>query len=202
VLPDFVSDFTQTLPYCMDCEKGTTGVSGTSFSTPRSAGIASKVLLEARRKFDYAGGIRVVKGVPIMAKNSSRSITNWKLRRALEQAAWTPDSTEYDPTQATEGGVGLPIVPGAPWLQTAWGDLSTDPAKGVFQAAMAELGFSGTRRLKAAGYCEFQTGVITARQTWWNEIAPTLPDNPELTGETPPGAPSKDPFVYCDTAAP
>jgi hypothetical protein len=200
VLPDFVSDFTQTLPYCSDCEKGTTSVSGTSFSTPRSAGLASKVLLEARRKFGHARGIRFVKGRAYMAVGSSRKITNFQLRRSLEQAAWTPDSTAYDPTQASSGGVGLPIVPGAPWLQTAWGDLSTDPAKTVIKSALAELGFGGTRRLKAVGYCEFQTGVIEGRKAWWNEVAPVLPDNPELTGETPPGAPPKDPFVYCDTA--
>ena len=27
-----------------------------------------------------------------------------------------------------------------------------------------------------------------------------LPNNPELTGETPPGAPSQDPFIYCAAA--
>ena len=42
-LPDFVSDFTQTLPYCTNCESGTTWSAAPSFSTPRSAGIASKL---------------------------------------------------------------------------------------------------------------------------------------------------------------
>lgn len=212
-LSDFVSDFTQTLPYCMDCETGTTSVSGTSFSTPRSAGIASKVLLNMRRTLDQVGGIRLFKGQPVMATNAPTSpkkqkncgvtrycvtVSNWQLRRALEQAAWTPDSTTYDPNEAPAGGVGVPIVPGAPWVQTAWGDLSTDPAKGVVSAALAELGFgTGDRRLKALGYCEFQTEVIAVRKTWWDTVAPTLPDNPILTGETPPPPPNPDPFVYC-----
>lgn len=217
-LPDFVSDFTQTLPYCTNCESGESSVSGTSFSTPRSAGIASKILLDARRALKHRGGIRNVAGTPVMATNTPLgkgkakkcgtriecvSVTNWQLRRALEQAAWIPDSTAYDPSAAPSGGVGLPIAPVAPWLQTAWGDLTVGEGKGVLSAAMAELStltgysFGGVARVKPVGYCEFQTGVIEARQLWWNEVAPALPDNPELTGETPPGAPAQDPFVYC-----
>jgi hypothetical protein len=208
VFPDFVSDFTQTLPYCMDCESGSTSVSGTSFSTPRSAGLASKVLLQMRRGLQQPGGIRVVGGTPTMAwkcasaTSCSKTVTNWQLRRALEQAAWVPETTDYDPGQAPGGGVGVPVNPLAPWLQTAWGDLTTDPAKGVVTAALAELGFAGVPRHKQTGFCEFQTSVIEGRQAWWNEIAPTLPDNPELGGETPPGAPAKDPFVYCEMAVP
>ncbi len=112
------------------------------------------------------------------------------------------------PDQSPSGGVGLPIAPAAPWLQMAWGDLTMAEAKGVVTAALAELSsltgfaFGGTARVKPAGFCEFQTGVIEARKAWWNEVAPTLPDNPEFTGETPPGAPAEDPFVYCAAAAP
>ena len=222
-LPDFVSDFTQTLPYCVDCESGETRVSGTSFSTPRSAGLASRVLLEVRRAMKHKGGIRLVNGTSVMAtttpdnkgkakkcgtKIDCVSVTNWQVRRALEQAAWIPDYSAYDPTQASAGGVGLPLSPIAPWTQTAWGDLSTDPAKGVHAAALAELSrlsgyaLGGTPRPKDVGYCEWQTAVIEARKAWWNEIAPSLPDNPELTGETPPGAPDQDPFVYCQSALP
>jgi hypothetical protein len=215
-LPDFVSDFTQTLPYCMNCEKGEDSVGGTSFSTPRSAGLASKVLLEMRRSLGHKGGIRMLDGRPVMATDAPNgksaekctdgrrvctSRTNWELRRALEQAAWTPDGTAFDPTALD---IAVPIAPGAPWLQTAWGDLTVDAAKGVVPAALAELGFgdASAKRAKPVGYCEFQTKVIQARKAWWDEVAPTLPDNPELTGETPPGAPAKDPFVYCKQAAP
>ncbi len=55
--PDFIADFTQTLPYCAECEDGyDDGVGGTSFATPRSAGTASKILLKARRALNYLGG--------------------------------------------------------------------------------------------------------------------------------------------------
>jgi hypothetical protein len=222
-LPDFVSDYTQALAYCTTCESGTSSVSGTSFSTPRSAGLASKVLLDVRRALKHKRGIRFVDGAPMLATDVPRgkgaakkcgrervctSVSNWQLRRALEQAAWIPQTTDYDPTQATGGGIGLPVAPAAPWLQTAWGDLTVTEEKGVVSAAHAELSrltgfaFGGTARVKPAGYCEYQTQVVLARKAWWDEVAPVLPDNPELTGETPPGAPAEDPFVYCGALIP
>ena len=220
-LPDFVSDFEQALPYCTTCENEIDdAVAGTSFSTPRSAGLASALLLDVRRTLKHKGGIRWVGDTPMAATNVPKSkrqaascgtkrecvsVTNWQLRRALEQAAWTPDSAAYDPTQAPWGGVGLPIPPVAPWLTTAWGDLTTDPEKGVLSAALAELSklanhpFGGTARVKPAGYCTFQTNIVTMRKAWFDVVAPTLPDNPVLTGDTPPPPLAQDPFVYCDT---
>ncbi len=56
-LPDVVADFTQDLPYCDVCTEGTESVGGTSFATPLTAGVASKVLLEARRAAGHLGGI-------------------------------------------------------------------------------------------------------------------------------------------------
>lgn len=191
--PDFVSDFTQTLPYCMDCEAGFREVGGTSFSTPRAAGVASKVLLEARRAVGHTGGIED----SVMAAGSGKSITNWTLRRALEQAAWIPDSLAYSPVDAVFDLFGLPIVPVATWLQTAWGDLTAAPERGVVPAALSELGLGTTPRAKMAGYCEFQTAVIEERKLYWDHIAPVPPDNPILGGETPPGPGAEDPFVYC-----
>ncbi len=194
---DFVSDFTQTVPYCMDCESGLSRVRGTSFSTPRAAGVASAVIQEARRLRGHAGGITEVNGGPAMVAGAGNPITNWQVRRALEEAAWIPDSTAYDPVQGVNDQVGLPINPLAPWLQIGWGDLTSAAAKGVVPAALAELGLGGPPRIKPIGYCEFQTLIIRERQLYWNDLAPLLPNNPLLTGETPPGAPANDPFVYC-----
>lgn len=195
--PDFVSDFTQTLPYCMDCEAGLSEVGGTSFSTPRAAGVASKVILEARRMRNHAGGITVVNGLAAMVSGSGNPITNWQVRRALEQAAWVPDSLAYDPVEGVFDLAGLPINPAAPWLQVGWGDLTALAAKGVVPAALSELALGGNPRVKPAGFCEFQTIIIRERQLYWNTFAPLLPDNPVLGGETPPGTPANDPFVYC-----
>jgi hypothetical protein len=54
---DVVGNFTQTLPYCMDCQEGRREVAGTSFATPTSAGTASHALLLARQAVGHAGGI-------------------------------------------------------------------------------------------------------------------------------------------------
>ena len=201
--PDFVSDFTQTLPYCMDCQAGTQSVGGTSFSTPRAAGVASRIILEARRAAKHVGGIQTVANKPLMVAGAAPiPVSNWFLRRALEQGALAPSFADYDPTQAVFDLVGLPINPVAPWLQIAWGDLSAKKEKGVVAAAMAHLGFGPetARRTKAQGFCDFQTGVIQERQLYWNEIAPLTPTvlGDDRTGTVP----AEDPFIYCDSSLP
>ncbi|MES2885786.1 MAG: S8 family serine peptidase [Pseudomonadota bacterium] len=201
--PDFISDFTQDLAYCMDCESGMQSVGGTSFSTPRSAGVASKIILEARRAAGHVGGITTVAGKPLMVTGTAPiPVSNWFVRRALEQGAYAPAFAEYDPAQAALDLVGLPINPVAPWLQIGWGDLSAKKEKGVVAAAMAHLGFGPetARRVKAQGFCDFQTSIIQERQLYWNDIAPLTPTvlGDDTTGMTP----AVDPFIYCDSSLP
>ncbi len=204
LFPDFVSDFRQDLPYCMDCESEITqGVGGTSFSTPRAAGVASAILLEARKRLGHAGGIRVEEGaLPAMVDAQGVVITNWFLRRALEQAAYVPSPELLDPGYIFSAALNesLPINPLAPWLQVAWGDVSDAEHKGVVDAALAHLGFVGEDREKTPGFCEFQTDVLLARKAYWDQLAPYLPNvfGGELTGNTP----ETDPFIYCDSLNP
>ncbi len=197
VFPDFLSDFTQDLPYCHDAEDCYSSVGGTSFSTPRAAGVASKVLLDARRLSAHRGGIQLAEGQPLMIDAGDQAISNWMLRRALEQAAYVPDSLAYDPAAGVTDVVGIPVNPVAPWLQVGWGDLTADPSKGVVDAALAELGYPGKPREKAAGFCEFQSEIIAVRKLYWDNIAATLPD--VLGGDAPPPPLDEDPFVYCDS---
>ena len=199
--PDFISDFTQDLAYCMDCQSGMQSVGGTSFSTPRAAGVASRVLLDSRRALGHTGGIKTVDGKPVMAASAAgRTISNWFLRRALEQGAYAPDFSEYDPTQAVTDLVGLPINPVAPWLQTGWGDLSALNDKGVVAAALSHLGLAKTPREKALGFCEFQTELILERKRYWDQFAPLLPD--VLGGDQTGTVPAQDPFLYCASSVP
>lgn len=195
VFPDFVSDFTQPLAYCMDCEAGLESVGGTSFSTPRAAGLASRVLLEARRLVHHAGAVRAVDGKPVMAAGKGYLISNWFLRRALEQAAWIPGTEEYDPIEGVFDVAGLPINPLAPWLQIAWGDLTVNDGKDVVAKALGHLNLGMTLNDKDVGYCDFQTAIIQERQLYWNEVAPFLPD--VLGGDQTGTVPDADPFVYC-----
>lgn len=189
--PDFVSDFTQDLPYCTDCERGTRSVGGTSFSTPRAAGVASKVLLEARRALGHIGGIALKPdGAPaVMAEGKGRTLTNWQLRRALEEAAWVPELADQSPAL----DLGYPVNPVAPWLQIGWGDLSALPEKKVIGEALANLGFGTPSRRKEPGFCDFQTKVIQERQLYWNQVAIDAGDR-EL--------PAENPFVFCGSNLP
>lgn len=189
VFPDFISDFTQELPYCADCEDGYRSVGGTSFSTPRAAGVASRVLLEARRAAGHQGGIVEVDGAPLMVASNGVFISSWQLRRALEEAAWVPPIGDYDPATGVTDLVGLPINPVAPWLQAGWGDLSADPEKGVVAEALAQLGFGQPERVKGLGFCEFQTAIIDARHLYWDNLA--------ASSDSFGNAPAQDPFEYC-----
>ena len=189
--PDFVADFTQEIPYCHACESGTDLVGGTSFSTPRAAGVASRVLLEARRAADHDGGISTAGPVPTMVGGDS-PVTNWQLRRALEQAAHVPGTATYDPVEGVFDLGALPVNDAAPWAQVGWGELSAAADKGVVPQALSAL--AGADLGKDEGFCTFQTGVITARKAYWDSVASNVPG---LLGEQPPGAPEQDPFVYC-----
>ncbi|MES2886314.1 MAG: thrombospondin type 3 repeat-containing protein, partial [Pseudomonadota bacterium] len=201
--PDFISDFTQDLAYCMDCESGMQSVGGTSFSIPRAAGVASKIILEARRAAGHTGGITTVAGKPLMVAGTAPiPVSNWFVRRAMEQGAYVPAFGEYDPSQAAFDLVGLPFNPIAPWLQMGWGDVSAKKEKGVVAAAMAHLGFGPetARRVKAQGFCDFQTSVIQERQLYWNDIAS---QTPVILGDDQTGmVPAEDPFIYCDSSLP
>lgn len=193
LFPDFISDFTQNLPYCMACESGTNEfTAGTSFSTPLAAGIASRVLLEARRALGSAGGIQVrPDGKSQMAVAADgRTLSNWQLRRALEEAAYIPQITDYDPIEGVFDVAGLPINPVAPWLQIGWGVLSINPDKGVVAKALAFLGLAGEApAAKDFGYCGFQTGNVQIRHQYWDVAAPA--SDPSIT------PPAEDPFIYC-----
>lgn len=194
--PDFVSDFTQDVPYCMDCEKGLGYTPGTSFSTPRAAGVASKVLLEARRALGHTGGITVnADGTTVMAAGGGKTIDNWQLRRALEEAAYAGYTvTDYDPTVMANDPwpTSTPVLNDAGFLQIGWGDLTADPAKGVIPGALGVLGLGTAPPTKPAAFCDFQTKVIEHRITYWSTLALEAADHPA----------DPMPFVFCGSALP
>ena len=188
-LPDFVGDYTQPLPYCQDCERGTQNIGGTSFSSPRAAGTISKVLLEARRALGHQGGITTVDGVPVMAAGEGRVITNWQMRRALEVAAFQDFSVaDYDPAQGATDLVGVPINDAAPWLQTGWGMITDDPERQVVTEALAQLGFGTPVRTKTQENCDFQAANVRARMAYHDSADEPVPD--------------PNPYIFCDTQLP
>ncbi|MCW2613877.1 MAG: hypothetical protein JWN08_871, partial [Frankiales bacterium] len=185
-LVDVVADFTQTLPYCSDCESGRSSASGTSFATPRAAGTASKVLLEARRAAGHVGGPVVKAGLGSLAVAGTRPLTPWQLRRAFEQAATYPDVAAYDPQSALldDLGTSVPVNPVAPYLQVGWGVF----APAVVGDALAHLGFGGTpSAAKSAEACAFNNATIDLRHAYWDQLA--------LSSES--AGQAGDPYLYC-----
>lgn len=195
LLPDFVASFREDLPFCSDCETELLPIGGTSISTPIATGLASKVLLESRRLLNHSGGIRLSPDAPAaMAVANDVRITNWDLRRALEEAAFVdymPDDYRVpDPELDLPPINAVPINPAAPWTQLAWGNLSIDPAKGVLDEALGHLGFGSPTRAKPAGYCDYMAAQMRRRQAH-NDV------RGQATGEV---VPAENPYQFCDAS--
>lgn len=194
LLPDFVSGYVDTLPFCNDCESELVTVGGTSISTPHAAGLASRALLEVRRRVGHGGGIVPSTGdkAAALVVDGDRRITNWDFRRALEEAAFV----DYGPDDYTGPTVvvdlppveSVPINPFAPWLQLAWGELSAHPRKGVLGETLAHLGFGAPTRQKASGYCDYMAAQMRRRQAYSDLRG-------QATGEV---VPDPNPYRFCD----
>ena len=187
-LVDFVADFTQDLPYCAECESGTQSVGGTSFATPRSAGTFSKILLEARRAAGHTGGI-VTQGVPApLMVDGSLKLTNWQMRRALEEGAYYPTTADWDPIEGAFDFLSVPVNDVAPWAQVSWGVITPDAEHQVVSQTLSHLGIgSAPTRTKSADTCAAMTANIDARYAYWDNVA--------FGSESWMG--SAAPYVYC-----
>ena len=124
--PDIAADWTQVLPNHDDVD-GYHETSGTSFATPRTAGILSFVLEHLRTEVgDMGSGASteerdgmLVSGVwPEGSTNAGldAGITNAVVRNALNLSAWYPSFSTWDPSAGT-----MPISPVAPCTQVGWG---------------------------------------------------------------------------------
>ncbi len=120
--PDIAADWTQVLPNHDDVD-GYHETSGTSFATPRTAGILSFVLEHLREEVgDFGSGASSAdrEGALVHgswpADESDARITNSDVRNALNLSAWYPSFSTWDPTSGT-----MPISPLAPCTQVGWG---------------------------------------------------------------------------------
>jgi len=158
--PDIVADWTQYLPD-HDTIDGYHDTSGTSFATPRTAGVLSLVIQELRNQTsDFGSGAR--NGSLISGENFS--ITNYEIRRSMEKASYFPEFTEYDPG-ANEGAcqTGTPISPVAPYTQTGWGVV--DPT--ITQIIIDDL--NGAEPLSDKDFdCEsYMDSIMLMREAYW-----------------------------------
>lgn len=171
--PDFVGDFTQDLPYCAFCTQETRSVSGTSFATPRSAGTASAVLLRARIAAGHLGG---VSDAGFLVDAGGTQISNWELRRALEEGAVVPH--EQFPAGLTE----QPVNQDAPYLQVGWGLLT--PEHDVIDRTVDALAGA---TYKDQATCDYMTDYMSFRYAIWdaNPLSDSFTQTNALDGGSP-----------------
>ena len=114
--PDIAADWTQMLPNHDDID-GYHQTSGTSFATPRTAGLLSKVLVSLRSEFgDFSSGADPIDRMGLIVNGSNFTLTNDDIRDALNLSAWYPSFSSWDPLSGT-----TPISPMAPCTQVGWG---------------------------------------------------------------------------------
>ena len=125
--PDIAADWTQVLPNHDDTD-GYHETSGTSFATPRTAGILSLVLTQLRELGGDNGSGASQDRSGLLVNGSNMSISNQELRDALNLSAWYPGFSTWDPTSGT-----LPISPIAPCTQVGWGVVNMSNVELMFE---------------------------------------------------------------------
>ena len=127
--PDIAADWTQVLPNHDD----TTGyheTSGTSFATPRTAGILSLVITMLREDTgDKRSGASDELGRNGLLVNSSDlPIANSDIRNALNLSGWYPSFSTWDPSSGT-----TPMSPVAPCTQVGWGVVNMSNVMPIYE---------------------------------------------------------------------
>ena len=124
--PDIAADWTQMLPNHDDID-GYHETSGTSFATPRTAGILSMVLTMLRENSgDLLSGASEERN-GLLVNGTNLSVSNDDIRDALNLSAWYPSASSWDPTSGT-----LPISPVAQCTQVGWGVVNLSNIQPLF----------------------------------------------------------------------
>ena len=126
--PDIAADWTQFLPNHDDID-GYHWTSGTSFATPRTAGLLSEALESLRSEFgDLSSGADPNLRMGLIVNGTNFSLTNDDLRDALNLSAWYPSFTTWDPLSGT-----TPMSPVAPCTQVGWGVVNESNVKPIIE---------------------------------------------------------------------
>ena len=114
--PDIAADWTQILPNHDDID-GYHETSGTSFATPRTAGLLSEVIQYLRTESgDFSSGADPALRGGNLVNGNNMNITQAQIRDALNLSAWYPSFNTWDPLSGT-----TPVSPVAPCTQIGWG---------------------------------------------------------------------------------
>ena len=114
--PDIAADWTQVLPNHDDID-GYHETSGTSFATPRTAGLLSKVIQHLRTESgDFSSGADPDLRDGYLVNSENMNISQAHIRAALNLSAWYPSFSTWDPLSGP-----TPVSPVAPCTQIGWG---------------------------------------------------------------------------------
>ena len=126
--PDIAADWTQFLPNHDDID-GYHWTSGTSFATPRTAGLLSEVLESLRLEFgDLSSGADPDSRMGFIVNGTNFSLTNDDVRDALNLSAWYPSFSTWDPLSGT-----TPVSPVAPCTQVGWGVVNESNVRPIIE---------------------------------------------------------------------
>ncbi|HIF04031.1 MAG TPA: hypothetical protein EYQ80_01020 [Candidatus Poseidoniales archaeon] len=126
--PDVAGDWTQVLPNHQDID-GYHQTSGTSFATPRTAGLLSKVILQLRVTHeDMASGADPSTRAKMLVNGSDGfNLGQADIRDGLNLTGWYPSFSTWDPTSGT-----TPMSPVAPCTQVGWGVVNESNVEPLF----------------------------------------------------------------------
>ena len=127
--------------------------SGTSFATPTTAGVASRILHEVRLRAGHEGGIR--DGALVSAGDIT--VTNGDLRDALNATAFYFDTAGFQPDPDAH-----PVAP-APWVSMGWGQVDGS----IVPLAVDVLLGEAEAPVKPAPANAWMDGWAQARQGFW-----------------------------------
>ena len=158
--PDIAADWTQMLPNHDDID-GYHETSGTSFATPRTAGILSKVLTMLRENSgDLLSGASEERN-GLLVNGTNLSVSNDDIRDALNLSAWYPSASSWDPTSGT-----LPISPVAPCTQVGWGVVNLSNIQPLFNH-LAGIDSMPQRPADVVACMEANQAM---REAYWGEL--------------------------------
>jgi hypothetical protein len=155
--PDVTANFTQVLPRANSVdERGQT--SGTSFSTPTTAGTLSAIVLKVRQAWNHTDGI--TDGALAVSPDGLR-VTNGDVRLAMNNTAYYFGTADCAP----DPGTSLPVNPAAPWLQMGWGHVGPE----VVDKAAAKLLGATPYEAWDPGAKAFQDALYDYRVRLWGD---------------------------------
>ena len=155
--PDIAADWTQLLPNHDDID-GYHETSGTSFATPRTAGILSYVITHLRTESgDLLSGASDNRSGLV---NGSIDLQNHDIRNAVNLSAWYPGFSTWDPTSGT-----MPVSPVLPCTQLGWGVVNMSNIEPIIE----HLNGTATLPQRPADVTACMQTNQAAREAYWGE---------------------------------